>query len=117
MVRTPRLVYGPEVWFADLNPTRGHEQRGARPVLVLSVDSFNSGAAELVTVLPVTSTVRSIPSHVEVQAPEGGLEVRSAILADQVRTIARRRLVRRAGAVSRTTLQRVEGVVRFLLGL
>ena len=106
-----------EVWFADLNPTRGHEQRGTRPVLVLSVDSFNSGAAELVTVFPVTSTVRSIPSHVEVQAPEGGLEVRSAILADQVRTIARRRLVRRAGAVSRTTLQRVEGVVRFLLGL
>ncbi len=106
-----------DVWFADLNPTRGHEQRGTRPVLVLSVDSFNSGPAELVTVLPVTSTVRAIPSHVEVQAPEGGLEVRSAILADQVRTIARERLVRRAGEVSRTTLQRVEEVVRFLLGL
>ena len=107
-----------EVWFAALNnPTRGHEQRGTRPVLVLSVDSFNSGPAELVTVLPLTSTVRPIPSHVEVQAPEGGLESRSAILADQVRTIARERLVRRSGAVSRTTLQRVEEVVRFLLGL
>ena len=106
-----------EVWFADLNPTRGHEQRGTRPVLVLSVDSFNSGPAELVTVLPVTSTVRPIPSHVEVRAPEGGLETRSAILADQVRTIARERLVRRSGAVSGTTLRRVEEVVRFLLGL
>ena len=106
-----------EVWFADLNPTRGHEQRGTRPVLVLSVDSFNSGPAELVTVLPVTSTVRPIPSHVEVQAPEGGLGSGSAILADQVRTIARERLVRRSGAVSGTTLRRVEEVVRFLLGL
>jgi mRNA interferase MazF len=106
-----------EVWFAELNPTRGHEQRGTRPVLVLSVDSFNSGPAELVTVLPVTSTVRPIPSHVEVQAPEGGLVSRSAILADQVRTIARERLVRRASAVSGTTLRRVEEVVRFLLGL
>ena len=106
-----------DVWFADLSPTRGHEQRGTRPVLVLSVDSFNSGPAELVTVLPVTSTVRPIPSHVEVQAPEGGLESRSAILADQVRTIARERLVRRSGAVSGTTLRRVEEVVRLLLGL
>lgn len=106
-----------EVWFADLNPTRGHEQRGTRPVLVLSVDSFNSGPAELVTVLPVTSAVRPIPSHVEVRAPEGGLESRSAILADQVRTIARERLIRRSGAVSRTTMGRVEEVVRFLLGL
>lgn len=106
-----------EVWFAELSPTRGHEQRGTRPVLVLSVDSFNSGPAELVTILPVTSTVRPIPSHVEVQAPEGGLESRSSILADQVRTISRERLVRRAGAVSRATMLRVEEIVRFLLGL
>jgi mRNA interferase MazF len=106
-----------EVWFADLDPTRGHEQRGTRPVLVLSVDSFNGGPAGIVTVLPVTSTVRPIPSHIPVQQPEGGLDVRSAILADQVRTIARERLVRRSGAVSRVTLSRVEEVVRILLGL
>jgi len=43
--------------------------------------------------------------------------VPSAILADQVRTIARERLVRRSGAVSRATLSRVEEVVRILLGL
>lgn len=48
---------------------------------------------------------------------EVGLESRSAVLADQVRTIAREGLVRRSGAVSRTTPQRVEEVVRFLLGL
>jgi mRNA interferase MazF len=86
-------------------------------VLVLSADTFNAGPAELVTVLPITSAVRPIPSHVEVLAPEGGLESRSAILADQVRTIARERLVRRSGAVSGTTLSRVEEVVRILLGL
>lgn len=106
-----------EVWFADLSPTRGHEQRGTRPVLVLSVDSFNSGPAELVSVLPVTSALRGIPSHVEVRPPEGGLDARSSILADQVRTIARERLVRRAGVVTVTTLRRVEEVVRILLGL
>lgn len=106
-----------EIWLADVNPTRGHEQEGTRPVLVLSIDSFNSGPAELVSVLPVTSTVRSIASHVEVRPPEGGLRARSSILADQVRTITRERFVRRSGAVSPTTLRRVEEVVRILLGL
>ena len=106
-----------EVWLADLNPTRGREQRGTRPVLVLSVDTFNAGPAELVTVLPVTSTVRSIPSHLAVQPPEGGLHVPSAILCDQVRTIARERLVRRRGIIAPGILTRVEEIVRILLGL
>jgi mRNA interferase MazF len=37
-----------EIWLADLRPTHGREQAGRRPVLVLSVDSFNSGPADLV---------------------------------------------------------------------
>jgi mRNA interferase MazF len=106
-----------EVWFADLSPTRGHEQRGARPVLVLSVDTFNAGPAELVSVLPVTSTIRPIPSHIVVRPPEGGLEAPSAILCDQVRTIARERLIRRRGTITPRTLARVEETVRVLLGL
>ena len=106
-----------EIWFADLSPTRGHEQRGTRPVLVLSVDAFNAGPAELVSVLPVTSTIRSIPSHLVVRPPEGGLDVPSAILCDQVRTIARERLVRKRGVIAARTLARVEEIVRILLGL
>ena len=106
-----------EVWFANLSPTRGHEQRGMRPVLVLSMDSFNAGPAELVSVLPITSTIRSIPSHLVVRPPEGGLVVPSSILCDQVRTIARERLVRRRGLIAPRTLARVEEVVRILLGL
>lgn len=72
-----------EVWFADLNPARGHEQRGTRPVLVFSVDAFNAGPSELVSVLPVTSTIRSVPTHVLVQPSEGGLDVPSSILGDR----------------------------------
>ena len=106
-----------EVWFANLNPTRGREQRGVRPVLVLSVDTFNAGPSELVSVLPITSTIRPIPSHVAIQPPEGGLDTPSAILCDQVRTVARQRLVRRQGTISARTLARVEGIVRILLGL
>lgn len=106
-----------EVWLADLSPTRGHEQRRTRPVLVLSVDTFNAGPAELASVLPITSTIRSIPSHLVVRPPEGGLDAPSAILCDQIRTIARERLVRRRGVIAARTLTRVEEIVRILLGL
>jgi mRNA interferase MazF len=69
-----------EVWLADLNPTRGHEQAGKRPVAVVSEDRLNNGPAGLVIVLPITSTIRPIPSHVVVAPPEGGLAVRSAVI-------------------------------------
>ena len=63
-----------EVWLADLNPVRGHEQAGRRPVLVVSEDLFNQGPAGLAIVLPMTSTIRNVPSHVPVSAPEGGVK-------------------------------------------
>jgi mRNA interferase MazF len=37
-----------EVWLVDLNPIRGREQAGRRPALVVSVDEFNNGPADLV---------------------------------------------------------------------
>ena len=53
-----------EVWLADLNPTRGREQAGQRPILIFSVNEFHREPAELVVVLPITSTIRPIPLHV-----------------------------------------------------
>lgn len=44
-----------EIWLADLNPVKGHEQAGKRPCLIISVDLFNQGASGLVVVLPITS--------------------------------------------------------------
>jgi mRNA-degrading endonuclease toxin of MazEF toxin-antitoxin module len=49
----------------------------ARPALVLSADAFNVSAAELVTVLPITSKARAVRTRVEIDPPEGGLAVRS----------------------------------------
>ena len=44
-----------EIWMIDFDPTRGHEQAGRRPALVVSDDVFNAGPAGLVMVLPVTT--------------------------------------------------------------
>jgi mRNA interferase MazF len=106
-----------DVWLADLDPSFGHEQGGRRPVLILSIDPFNSGLSGLVMVAPITSRLRNLPLHVEVAPPEGGLRSTSAILCDAARSVDRRRLIARWGAVSAATLVEVEDRLRWLLGL
>ena len=106
-----------EIWLVDLDPTRGHEQAGRRPVLILSVDDFNLGPADLVIVVPLTSRIRSIPSHIRIDPPEGGLSRPSAVLCEAVRSISKKRLVRSWGRASATTLAKVEVCFRILTGL
>ncbi len=106
-----------EIWLADLHPTRGREQSGRRPVLILSVDLFNSGPADLIVVLPLTSTIRDIPLHVTLEKGNGGVKNRSAILCEAIRSIAKERLVSRWGVLSPATLAEVEDRLRILLDL
>jgi mRNA interferase MazF len=106
-----------EIWITDLDPTRGHEQAGTRPCLVISVDPFNRGRARLTVVVPLTRTGRNIPTHVEVNPPEGGLIERSFAKCEDVRSISKDRLRQRLGVVSAATLGQVEMRLRFLLGL
>ena len=107
-----------EIWAANLNPTRGHEQAGRRPVLIISTDTFNHGPADLVFVLPLTRTNRHIPLHVPVDPPEGGLKGRSYILCDAGRSISKERLGKSAwGSVSAQTMSQVEYRLRTLLEL
>lgn len=104
-----------DIWLADLNPVRGHEQAGRRPVLVVSVNAFNQSRADLVVVIPITSTLRQIPFHVVVQPPEGGLTNPSALLCEAVRSISKDRLVTRWGTLSASTMSQVEDRLRILL--
>jgi mRNA interferase MazF len=92
-----------EIWLASLDPTRGHEQAGTRPIAVISHDDFNAGPADLCIVIPITSRLRSIPSHIRIIPPEGGLRVESAALCEAVRSISKQRLVRKLGKISATT--------------
>ncbi|MCC6444525.1 MAG: type II toxin-antitoxin system PemK/MazF family toxin [Armatimonadetes bacterium] len=106
-----------EIWLADLDPIRGHEQAGRRPILIVSVDAFNQSPAGLLIVLPITSTLRHIPTHVPVEPPEGGLTVPSMILCDAIRSIAKERLLVHWGTIHSDTMASVEDRLRILLSL
>src|SRR5690242_13598372 len=79
-----------DIWFFDPDPTRGREQKKARPCLILSVDVYNNGPAELLIVIPMTSQKKSIPCHIEVKT--AGLGRASYIMCDQIRCISKERL-------------------------
>lgn len=107
-----------EIWTADLDPTRSHEQSGKRPVLVVSTDTLNRGPADLVFVLPLTRTNRGIPIHIPIQPPEGGVQATSYILCDALRSISKDRLGPQPwGKVSPATMRRVEEILRLLMKL
>jgi mRNA interferase MazF len=106
-----------EVWDLNLDPTLGHEQAGTRPALILSVDIFNEGPADLLVVVPVARTERKVRWHVPVRPPEGGLAAVSFIQCENLRAVSKQRLKRRRGEVSDSTLREVEDRVRILLGL
>jgi mRNA interferase MazF len=107
-----------EIWIATLDPTRGHEQAGKRPVLVVSTDMFNHGPANLVFILPLTRTDRRVPMHVSIDPPEGGIRMRSLILCDALRSIAKERFEPGPwGKVSPQTMSKVENRLRTLLEL
>jgi mRNA interferase MazF len=101
----------------NLDPTRDREQAGSRPALVISVDAFNHGPADLVVVLPVTSKAKGIPFHVAVTPPEGGIRQPSFIECEDIRSVSRARLREHWGMVAPHTLAAVEDRLRILIGL
>ena len=113
-----RSIRRGEVWLADLKPTRGREQTGQRPVLIVSASSFHQSGAGLVIAVPFTTRERGIPTHIEVRPPDGGLREPSFAMCEQVRSIATDRLASEPfGRVSPAVLHLVEDRLRLLLDL
>jgi len=106
-----------EIWLAELDPTRGREQAGRRPVLVTSDDIYNRGPTDLIVSLPITSTLRNVPIYVRIRPPEGGLRTESMVLCDQIRSLARERFIHRLGRVTDGTMGSIETSLRALLRL
>jgi len=106
-----------DIWLGDLDPVRGHEQSGTRPLLVVSDDLFNTGPAGLVITVPLTKIEKGTDYHVQVDPPEGGLRVRSFIKCEEIRSISVLRLRKRWGEVTEETLMEVEYRLRLQLNL
>jgi mRNA interferase MazF len=100
-----RVLRG-EIRWADLNPVRGHEQAGRRPVLVLSHDVFNERSGTVIAVALTSQEPRpGFPLTLESKAT--GLAKRSWIKISQIRTLSVDRIGARLARASEEELARV----------
>jgi|SRR6185295_14959182 len=106
-----------EVWLADFGVPIGRESGMKHPCLIISDNRLNHGPAELAIVVPMTSVYKGVPSHFEINPPEGGLKMRSFIKCEDVRSISTKRLMAVWGTVSLKTLTEVGYRLRLLMNL
>ena len=107
-----------ELWYAVLNPTRGSEQAGTRPVLIVQNDKVNRFTTTVLAV-PLTTNLRraALPSCVQIAKGEGGLQEESVLLCHQMRALDTNRLRNKIGVVSDQTLAAVETCLLFTLDI
>src|ERR1700739_1031457 len=111
-----------EIWQVDLDPARGSEANKQRPAVIVSNDRANATATRLgrgvVTVVPVTGNADKVyPFQVLLAAANSGLAVDSKAQAEQVRSVATQRLLRRIGRVSPAELIDLDEALRLHLAL
>ena len=104
-----------EIRWADLNPTRGKEQSGQRPVLILSHDVFNERSGTVIAVALTSQPQRAgFPLTLELTAPR--LPKRSWVKISQIRTLATERIGNRLGRASPEELAQVLEGLNEILG-
>lgn len=110
-------IHRGELYYADLSPVVGSEQGGVRPVLVVQNDVGNKYSPTVIAAA-VTSklTKAKLPTHIEISGKAFGLQRDSVILLEQIRTLDKRRLKERIGALPVSTMRRVDGALLISLG-
>lgn len=109
---TQECVSRGDIYLVALNPTRGSEIRKTRPCVVVSPDELN---AHLLTFIIVPLTTGGHPYPFRVRCSFDGKD--GHVVADQLRSVDRERLVRRLGSLSETTLNELLAVLQAMFAV
>lgn len=97
-----------EIWYTNLNPVKGSEQRGFRPVVIISGNVVNQ-YLNVVIACPLTTKVKGYKGNVILEPnTENGLSLPSEVLTFHIRSISKERLVKRIGLISNTELEEIK---------
>jgi mRNA interferase MazF len=114
------VTYQWGVFWADLNPNKGSERAGRRPVLVISAEEANI-SLPVISVLPLTSIKsgrKVYPIEVYLTSEESGLPKDSIAMAHQIRALTKERLGEKSGQiVSEETKGRIRKALKIYLDL
>ena len=112
------IVKRGDIYYADLSRVVGSEQGGVRPVLIIQNDIGNKYSPTVIATA-ITSQINKakMPTHIELSANEYGLSKDSVVLAEQIRTIDKRRLKEKIGHVDEQLMTRVNEALEISFGL
>lgn len=117
----PEVVQRGEIYWVDWSPSRGSEQNGHRPALIISPDIRNRTMPTVVIAAMTTSVkdnVRAGKSPVSLFLPAGQpMEKEGAVLGFQIMTIDKMRLENLAGRISAEQQKQVDSIIRTSFGL
>jgi mRNA interferase MazF len=110
-----RILRG-DIYWADLNPVRGHEQAGHRPVVIISHDVFNERSGTVIA-MAVTSQPQEAGFPLTHELSSGDLPKKSWVKISQIRTLSTLRLGERLGRVDPEDLSLlIEGLNEIIAG-
>ena len=112
------MVKRGDIFYADLSPVVGSEQGGIRPVLIVQNDVGNKYSPTVI-IVAITSQINKakLPTHIELAGDEYGLSKDSVILAEQVRTIDKRRLKERIGRLDDVLMAQIDLALKISFGI
>lgn len=107
-----------EIYLVAFDPTVGAEIRKTRPAMILQNDVANRHSP-ITIVAAMTSRFDEplYPTEVLLNPPEGGVRVLTVVLLNQVRSVDKRRLIRRLGAARSATMVRIDDALMVSFGL
>ncbi len=104
-----------EIWFTNLNPTKGCEQNGFRPVLIISGNVLNT-YIKIVIACPLTTKIKNYKGNIVLQANKlNGLRATSEVLTFHIKSLSKERLVKRIEKVSKEDLGVVKKYLKDIL--
>ncbi len=93
-----------EIWYAGLSPVKGSEQKGYRPVVIISGNVVNE-YLKIVIACPLTTKIKNYKGNIVLEPDEkNGLSEKSEILTFHIRSISKERLIKKIGKISETQL-------------
>jgi len=107
-----------DIYYADLSPVVGSEQGGIRPVLIVQNDVGNRFSPTVIAAaITSQSDKANLPTHIKVNALGSGLAKDSIVLLEQVRTIDKKRLKEKMGALDSGAMNRIDRALSISFGL
>ncbi len=104
-----------EIWYADLNPSKGSEQSGFRPVVIVSGNLLNAHL-NVVIVCPLTSKVKGYKGNPVLEPNKiNNLSEKSEVLVFHIRSVSKDRLVRKIGSIAKNEVMQIQTTVQDIL--